>query len=138
MALINRMSRSFTADVHAVLDRIEEPRRVPNNCARWKRSSRAASSGRTLEHEHEALGERQHKAAEAMLKELGEQLERALSRAATTSSRARSSSAGSKPSGSSATSRIAAPQLVKELAALSATVEEQREQLDVMRESLSR
>ena len=25
MALINRMSRLFTADVHAVLDRIEEP-----------------------------------------------------------------------------------------------------------------
>ena len=25
MALINRMSRLFTADIHAVLDRIEEP-----------------------------------------------------------------------------------------------------------------
>ena len=77
MALINRMSRLFTADVHAVLDRIEEPdvllkhairemdeelarlratreassstsaRRSPTGNARCKRRSRSSSSSST-------------------------------------------------------------------------------------------
>ena len=76
MALINRMSRLFTADVHAVLDRIEEPDVLLKHAVREMEEelARGEQRARALEHEHEALGERQRK-AEAALKELGEQLD---------------------------------------------------------------
>jgi phage shock protein A len=134
MALINRMSRLFTADVHAVLDRIEEPDVLLKHAVREMEEelARGEQRARTLEHEHEALGERQHK-AEAMLKELGEQLDvcfesgndelarKVIKRRLETERLERH-----------VADRRAA--LAKELAALSATVEEQREKLDVTRQ----
>ena len=134
MALINRMSRLFTADVHAVLDRIEEPDVLLKHAVREMEEELARSEQRvrTLEHEHGALGERQRK-AEAMLASSASSSTSA-SRAATRSSRARSSSAGSRRSASSATSSSAARRSTKELAALRTTLDEQREQLDVMRQ----
>ena len=77
MALINRMSRLFTADVHAVLDRIEEPDVLLKHAVREMEEELARSEQRVraLEHEHDALGERQRKAAGACSRELGEQLD---------------------------------------------------------------
>lgn len=76
MALINRMSRLFTADVHAVLDRIEEPDVLLKHAVREMEEelARQEHQVRALEHEHGALGERQRKTA-AVLAELGEQLD---------------------------------------------------------------
>src|SRR4029078_8088194 len=68
MALINRMSRLFTADVHAVLDRIEEPDVLLKNSIREMDEDFARSDQRVrqLEHEREALAERQHKMQAAL------------------------------------------------------------------------
>ena len=76
MALINRMSRLFTADVHAVLDRIEEPDVLLKHAVREMEEELARSELelRALEHEHGALGERQRK-TQGVLAELGEQLD---------------------------------------------------------------
>lgn len=76
MALINRMSRLFTADVHAVLDRIEEPDVLLKHAVREMEEELARSEQhlRVLEHEHGALGERQRK-TRGVLVELGEQLD---------------------------------------------------------------
>src|SRR5687768_10478722 len=76
MALINRMSRLFTADVHAVLDRIEEPDVLLRHAVREMEEelARGELHLRALEHEHGALGERQRK-THAVLAELGEQLD---------------------------------------------------------------
>ncbi len=76
MALINRMSRLFTADVHAVLDRIEEPDVLLKHAVREMEEELARSElqVRALEHEHGMLGERQRK-THAVLAELGEQLD---------------------------------------------------------------
>lgn len=76
MALINRMSRLFTADVHAVLDRIEEPDVLLKHAVREMEEelARGEQHVRALEHEHAALGERQRK-AQALLAELAEQLD---------------------------------------------------------------
>jgi phage shock protein A len=76
MALINRMSRLFTADVHAVLDRIEEPDVLLKQAIREMEEELAQSEQRVrvLEHERESLGERQRKVQTA-LAELGEQLD---------------------------------------------------------------
>jgi phage shock protein A len=76
MALINRMSRLFTADVHAVLDRIEEPDVLLKHAIREMEESLAQSEQRLrqLEHERDALGERQLK-VQALLAELGTQLD---------------------------------------------------------------
>ena len=76
MALINRMSRLFTADVHAVLDRIEEPDVLLRQAIREMEEELALSEQRVrvLEHEREALGDRQRK-VQAALTELGEQLD---------------------------------------------------------------
>jgi len=134
MALINRMSRLFTADVHAVLDRIEEPdvllkhaiREMEEELARGEQRARAA------EHEHEALGERQQR-AKALLGELAEQLDicfesgndelarKVIKRKLETERLERH-----------VAERRAA--LAKELAALRAALDEQREQLDLMRQ----
>ena len=76
MALINRMSRLFTADVHAVLDRIEEPDVLLKHAIREMDEELARSEQRVrqLEHEREALAERQRK-VQAALAELVSQLD---------------------------------------------------------------
>ena len=134
MALINRMSRLFTADVHAELDRIEEPDVLLKHAVREMEEelARGEQRVRALTHEHESLGERQAKTA-ACLAELGSQLDvcfesgneglarKIIKRRLETERFERN-----------VAERRAA--LDKELAALRATVEEQREQLDVMRQ----
>ena len=134
MALINRMSRLFTADVHAVLDRIEEPDVLLKHAVREMEEelARGEQRVRALTHEHESLGERQTKTA-AMLAELGSQLDvcfesgneelarKIIKRRLETERLERN-----------VVERRAA--LDKELAALRAAVEEQREQLDLMRQ----
>jgi len=134
MALINRMSRLFTADVHAVLDRIEEPDVLLKHAVREMEEELARSEQRVraLAHEHELLGERQAKTA-ACRAELGAQLDvcfesgnedlarKVIKRRLETERFERN-----------VAERRAA--LDKELAALRAAVEEQREQLDVMRQ----
>jgi phage shock protein A len=134
MALINRMSRLFTADVHAVLDRIEEPDVLLKHAIREMEEELARSELRVrgLEHEHAALGERQRK-SQAMLAELGEQLDvcfasgnddlarKVLKRRLETERLERH-----------VTERRAA--LDRELAARRAALDEQGEQLDAMRQ----
>ena len=134
MALINRMSRLFTADVHAVLDRIEEPDVLLKHAVREMEEELARSEQRVraLTHEHETLGERQRKTG-ACLAELNQQLDvcfessneelarKVLKRRLETERLERHVG-----------ERRAA--LDKELAALRATVDEQRERLDVMRQ----
>jgi phage shock protein A len=134
MALINRMSRLFTADVHAVLDRIEEPDVLLKHAVREMEEelARGEQRARTLEHEHDALGERQHK-AEVMRNELGEQLDVCFESGNDELARkVIKRRLETERLGRHVADRRAA--LAKELAAVSATVEEQREQLDVMRQ----
>jgi phage shock protein A len=134
MALINRMARLFTADVHAVLDRIEEPDVLLRHAVREMEEelARGEQRLRALEHEHEALGERRRK-SEAARAELDEQLDvcfangndelaRKVIRRKLETERLERHLA----------ERGAA--LAKELAAQRAVVDEQREQLDVMRQ----
>jgi phage shock protein A len=134
MALINRMSRLFTADVHAVLDRIEEPDVLLKHAVREMEEelARGEQRVRVLAHEHETLGERQRNSG-AMLAELNSQLDvcfengneelarKVLKRKLETERLERH--VGERRA-----------TLEKELAALRAAVEEQREQLDVMRQ----
>jgi phage shock protein A len=134
MALINRMSRLFTADVHAVLDRIEEPDVLLKHAVREMEEelARGEQRVRVLGHELETLGERQRK-TEALLAELTQQLDvcfdsgneeltrKVLKRRLETERLERH-----------VRERRAA--LDKELAALRAAIEEQREQLDIMRQ----
>jgi phage shock protein A len=76
MALINRMARLFTADVHAVLDRIEEPDVLLKHAIREMEEelARGEQHVRALEHERGALTER-HSKIQAALVELAEQLD---------------------------------------------------------------
>jgi phage shock protein A len=76
MALINRMSRLFTADVHAVLDRIEEPDVLLKHAIREMEDELAHSEQRVrqLEHERETLAER-HRKVHAALADLLSQLD---------------------------------------------------------------
>jgi phage shock protein A len=76
MALINRMSRLFTADVHAVLDRIEEPEILLRQAIREMEEALAQSEQRVANFEREvaAVAERQHK-IDTLLVELGQQLD---------------------------------------------------------------
>lgn len=76
MALINRMARLFTADVHAVLDRIEEPDALLKHAIREMEEelARGEQRVRVLEHERGALAER-HGKIQAALVELAEQLD---------------------------------------------------------------
>ena len=134
MALINRMSRLFTADVHAVLDRIEEPDVLLKHAVREMEEelARGEHRARALTHEQDALGERQRK-AEAALHELGLQLDvcfdgnneelarKVIKRRLETERLVRHTA-----------ERRAA--LAKELAAVSAAVDEQRVELDMMRQ----
>jgi phage shock protein A len=134
MALINRMSRLFTADVHAVLDRIEEPDVLLKHAVREMEEELARSEqrARALEHEHELLGERQRRIG-GLLADLGEQLDvcfdngndelarKVIKRRLETERLERH-----------VAERRAA--LAKELAVLRDALQEQREQLDVMRQ----
>jgi len=76
MALINRMSRLFTADVHAVLDRMEEPDVLLKHAIREMEEELARSEQRVkqLEHERTTLADR-HRKIQSVLTELGEQLD---------------------------------------------------------------
>jgi phage shock protein A len=76
MPLINRMSRLFTADVHAVLDRIEEPDAMLKHAIREMEEALAqAEQGiRALEHERGALTDRRRK-TESALAEIRSQLD---------------------------------------------------------------
>ena len=134
MALINRMSRLFTADLHAVLDRMEEPDVLLKHAVREMEEelAREEQRSRVLEHESGSLAERQ-KNAQALLAELGEQLDvcfasgndalcrKVLKRRIETERLARHV----------AEQRAA---LDKELIALRAALDEQRDALDVMRQ----
>jgi phage shock protein A len=74
MPLINRMSRLFTADVHAVLDRIEEPDVLLKHAIREMEETLAqAEQGvRALERERGALTDRHSKAQRALEELLGQ------------------------------------------------------------------
>ena len=76
MALINRMSRLFTADVHAVLDRIEEPEALLKHAIREMEEAleREELRLRQLGAERETLAERQRK-VRTLLDQLTEQLD---------------------------------------------------------------
>jgi len=134
MALINRMSRLFTADVHAVLDRIEEPDVLLKHAVREMEEelARGEQRARALAHEQDALGERQRK-AEAALHELGLQLDICFESANEELARKiiRRRLETERLVRHAAERRAA---LAKELAAVSAAVDEQREQLDVTRQ----
>ena len=134
MALINRMSRLFTADVHAVLDRIEEPDVLLKHAVREMEEelARGEQRVRVLAHEHETLGERQRKSG-AMLAELNSQLDVCFENGNEELARKvlRRKLETERLERHVAERRSA---LEKELAALGAAVEEQREQLDVMRQ----
>ena len=76
MALINRMSRLFTADVHAVLDRIEEPDVLLKHAIREMEEELARNEQRirVLEHERGALADR-HRKVQTLLAELAGELD---------------------------------------------------------------
>ena len=134
MALINRMSRLFTADMHAVLDRIEEPDVLLNHAVREMEEelARGELQVRALEHEHGALGERLGKSHAAVV-ELGEQLDVCF--ASNNDDLARKVLKRRLE-----TERIERhveerrTTLAQELAARRAALDEQREQLDLMRQ----
>lgn len=134
MALINRMARLFTADVHAVLDRIEEPDVLLKHAVREMEEELARSEQRVraLEHERATLGDRQRK-AEALQAELGRQLDVCFD------------SGNEELSRKVIRRRLETERLERhlaerratldqELAAQRAALDEQREQLDVMRQ----
>ena len=75
MALINRMSRLLTADVHAVLDRIEEPDVLLRHAVREMEDEVARSEQhvKQLEHERDRLADR-HRKVQAALAEIEEQI----------------------------------------------------------------
>jgi phage shock protein A len=76
VALINRVSRLFTADVHAVLDRIEEPDALLKHAIREMEEELARGEQRVkqLEHERDTLADR-HRKVQAAIGELGGQLD---------------------------------------------------------------
>lgn len=134
MALINRMARLFTADVHAVLDRIEEPGALLRHAVREMEEelARGEQRLRVLEHEHGELGERQRK-SEAARAELDEQLDVCFANGNDELARriVRRRLETERLERHLAERRAA---LAKELAAQRAVVEEQRERLDAMRQ----
>jgi phage shock protein A len=134
MALINRMARLFTADVHAVLDRIEEPDALLKHAVREMEEELARNEqrARVLEHEHETLGERQRR-AETLQSELGRQLDVCFESGNEELSRKviRRRLETERLERHVAERRA---MLDKELSSLRATLDEQREQLDVMRQ----
>jgi len=76
MALINRMSRLFRADVHAVLDRIEEPATLLRQAIREMEDALAQDEqrARLLGHEAQQLAVRLAEVGRS-LDEIGEQLD---------------------------------------------------------------
>jgi phage shock protein A len=136
MALINRMSRLLTADVHAVLDRIEEPDVLLKHAVREMEEELAHNEqrARKLAHEHEALDERQRK-TEALLAQLGAELDVCFATGNDALARkVIKRRLETERLGGQVAERRAA--LAKEQAALQAAVIEQREQLDVMRQKV--
>ena len=134
MAIINRMSRLFTADVHAVLDRIEEPDVLLKHSVREmaEELARTEQRVRALEVERDTLADR-HRKVQAVVAELGEQLDvcftdgkdelarKVVKRRLETERLERH-----------VTERRAA--VDKELTARRASLDEQRDKLDVMRQ----
>lgn len=134
MALINRMSRLFTADLHAVLDSIEEPDVLLKHAVREMEEELARGEQviRALEHERGTLAERRRK-TRALLEELDEQLDvcfadgneelarKVIKRRLETERLERH-----------VAERLGT--LDEEVAARRASLDEQREQLDVMRQ----
>ena len=68
MALINRLSRLLRADLHAVLDRVEEPEVLLRQAVREMDTALAEDRRRAklLEHEQGQLARREHEAGEAL------------------------------------------------------------------------
>jgi len=120
--------------VHAVLDRIEEPDVLLKHAVREMEEelARGEQRARALEHDGETLGERQRK-AETMLRELAEQLDVCFD-------------SGNQELARKVLKRRLETErfehhlaergaaVAKELAALRTALDEQREQLDVMRQ----
>ena len=134
MALINRMSRLFTADVHAVLDRIEEPDVLLKHAIREmdEELARSEQRVRALEHERETLAER-HRKVQTALTELGAQLDVCF--ASDNDELARKvvkRKLETDKLGAHVTERATA--VDKELAQRRALADEQRERLDVLRQ----
>jgi phage shock protein A len=134
MALINRMSRLFTADVHAVLDRIEEPDVLLKHAIREMEEELARNEQRirVLEHERGALGDR-HRKVQTLLAELGAELDVCFA--------AGNDELARKVIKRRLETERLERQIVerregvdKDLVASRKTVDEQREQLDVMRQ----
>jgi phage shock protein A len=134
MALINRMAQLFTADMHAVLDRIEEPDVLLKHAVREMEEALAHNEqhARALEHEHEALGERLRK-SEALVVQQGTELDACFAAGDEALARKviKRRLETERLAGEIAERRTA---VAKERAALRATVDEQREELDVMRQ----
>jgi phage shock protein A len=76
MALINRISRLFTADLHAVLDRLEEPDALLKQAIREMEDELASGESRLrwLDHEHTQLS-RQMQETSAALATVAQQLD---------------------------------------------------------------
>lgn len=76
MALINRISRLFKADFHAVLDQIEEPEQLLKQAIRDMEDNLAAAEQRVslCQHDQENLGARKSE-LESGLAEIDEQLD---------------------------------------------------------------
>jgi phage shock protein A len=134
MPLINRMSRLFTADVHAVLDRIEEADVLLKHAIREMEEAlaRTEQSVRALEHERGVLTERQRK-TESALAELRGQLDVCFAGGNDELARkvVRRQLETERLDKHVAERRAAVD---RQLAERRATVEAQREQLDVMRQ----
>ncbi len=134
MALINRMSRLFTADVHAVLDRIEEPDVLLKHAIREmdEELARAEQRVRQLEQEREALAERYRK-VQAALSELVSQLDVCFANGNDELARkVVKRKLETEKLGQHVAERSAS--ITKELAERRTLVDEQRERLDVLRQ----
>jgi len=134
MALINRMSRLLTADVHAVLDRIEEPDVLLKHAIREMEEELARNEQRirVLEHDRGALADR-HRKVQALLAELATELDVCF--AAGNDELARKVLKRRLETERLERQMIERREIVdKDLAASRKTVDEQREQLDVMRQ----
>jgi len=134
MALINRMSRLITADVHAVLDRIEEPDVLLKHAIREMEEELARNEQRirVLEHERGALADR-HRKVQTLLVELGAELDVCF--AAGNDELARKVLKRRLETERLERQMVERREAVdKDLAASRKTADEQREQLDVMRQ----
>jgi phage shock protein A len=134
MALLNRISRLFTADVHAVFDRIEEPDVLLKHAIREMDEELASSEQRVrqLEHEREALVER-HGKIQTALAELVSQLDVCFANGNDELARkVVKRKLETEKLGQHVAERSAS--IAKELVERRALVDEQRERLDVLRQ----